>query len=458
MYGNPHARSPRVRAGLLGGAAAMSLVLALSGCSSDNATTTPAPSDTTMAGPPADNGKPITVWVDSDRQAAADAYTAAYPNDPVTVEVYDGGANGSGTFRTKMQLFDQAGSGWPDVVFSTQNNDAAWASQSQGGKDPYAAVLNNGLIPDSTLSGFAQGALDPCTVDGKVYCLRNDLAQDVLWYNKSLMDQFGYDLPTTWEEYQALGDKVATEHPGYIIGAQGDAFTPEIYFWSGKCEANHITGATSVTVNTDSTECKRVASMLDDLLANGTVPNISVFSPEFVQTYTDKVLMMPGPAWYGGALFQNPDNVNTPAGQMAVAAPLPWAGEDAVTGDVGGATWFISSHSENPGLAAKFATFVTTADDYQVDLAPGFPAFKAAEDKWLTKQDASGYYAESLQPLVDAGGMIWSGWGSGIFSQEAIWAKVMTPGVTAGKKLVDLLPDWQKAISDQAKVDGYTVN
>ena len=228
--------------------------------------------------------------------------------------------------------------------------------------------------------------------------------------------------------------------------------------WSSKCEANGITGATTITVNTDSTECKRAASLLDDLRANNTVPNVSVFSPEFVSTYSGKVLMMPGPAWYGGALFQNPDNINVPAGEVGIAEPLPWKGEDAVTGDVGGGTWFLSSHSENPGLAAKFATFVTTADDYQVNTAPGYPAFAAAANKWLDKQASSGYYATDMSALTTAGGLIWSGWGSGIPSQEAIWAKTMTPGITEGKKLVDLLPDWQKAISDQYQVDGYTVN
>ncbi len=455
MYGNPHAGSPRLRAGALSGAGAMVLALALTGCSSSTTTSGSASAAPAIT---ADTGKPITVWVDSDRAAASDAYKAAFPNDPVTVETYDGGANGSGTFRTKIQLFDTSGSGWPDVVFSTQNNDAAWASQGSNGKQAYAAVLNSGLIPDATISGFAKGALDPCTVDGKVYCLRNDLAQDVVWYNKTLMDQFGYKVPTTWEEYQALGDKLATEHPGYIIGAQGDPWTPEIYMWSSKCQANGITGATAVTVKTDSTECKRAASLLDDLRANKTVPNVSVFSPEFVTNYTGKVLMMPGPAWYGGALFQNTASVNVPAGQMAIAAPLPWKGEDAVTGDVGGATWFISSHSANPGLAAKFAEFVTTADAYQVDKAPGYPAFSAAATKWLAKQAASNYYATDMSALTTAGGEIWSGWGSGISSQEAIWAKTMTPGITAGKNLVDLLPDWQKAISDQYQVDGYTVN
>jgi multiple sugar transport system substrate-binding protein len=342
-------------------------------------------------------------------------------------------------------------------VFSSQNNDAAWASQKSGGKQAFAAVLGGGLVPKATLDGFTPGSLDPCTVEGKVYCLRNDLAQVVLWYNKDLLTKFGYAVPTTWEEYQALGEKVAREHPGYIVGTVGDAFAPEIYFWSSKCQANGVTGPTSVTVDTGTTECKRVAAMLDTLIKNGTTPNISVFTPEFVKKYSGKVLVMPGPAWYAGAIFNNPQSLNVPKGQLGVAAPPAWQGDAAVTGNVGGGTWFISSHSKNLKAAAKFAEFVTTADDYQVNLAPGYPAFAAASDKWVKKQESSGYYATDLQPIIKAGTEIWDGWGSGIFSQEAIWAKTMTPAIADGKSLVDLLPEWGTAIKNQAQVNGYTV-
>jgi multiple sugar transport system substrate-binding protein len=404
-----------------------------------------------------DDKAEITVWVDADRTGAADAFKKANPGVPVKVVSYDGSANGSHSFRTKMQLFDRAGSGWPDVVFSTQNNDAAWASQKSGGKQAFAATLSDGLIPKATLDGFTPGSLDPCTVDGKVYCLRNDLAQAVLWYNKSLLTQFGYQPPTTWEEYQALGEKAAREHPGYIVGTVGDAWTPEVFFWGSKCQANDITGPRSVTVRTTTNECRRAASLLDTLIKNGTTPNVSVFTPEFVKKYAGKVLVMPGPAWYAGAIFNNPQSLNVPKGQLGVGAPPAWQGDTAVTGNVGGGTWFISSHSKNLQAAAKFAEFVTTADDYQVNLAPGYPAFAAAADKWIKKQESSGYYATDLRAIVKAGTEIWDGWGSGIFSQEAIWAKTMTPGIAGGKSLVDLLPEWETAIKNQAKVDGYTV-
>ncbi|KAB8173355.1 extracellular solute-binding protein [Microbispora catharanthi] len=454
MVLNRHVGCTERRMRLMGGVGAVAIALTLAGCGGSGG------SSVGSYGFPQvtqDDKAAITVWVDADRSGAADAFKKANPDVKVNVVTYDGSANGSNSFRTKVQLFDRAGSGWPDVVFSTQNNDAAWASQKSNGKQAFAAVLNSGLVPKSTLDGFTQGSLAPCTVEGKVYCLRNDLAQVALWYNKDLLDKFGYSLPTTWEEYQALGEKAAKEHPGYIVGAAGDSFAPEIYFWSGKCQANGITGPTSVTVDTESTECKRVASMLDVLIKNGTVPNLSVFTPEFVKKYTGKVLLMPGPAWYAGAIFNNPQSLNVPAGQLGVAAPLAWQGDSPATGNVGGGTWFVSSHSKNLKAAEKFVEFVTTADDYQVNVAPGYPAYASAAEKWVKKQESSGYYATDLQALIKAGSQIWTGWGSGVFSQEAIWAKTITPAIAGGKNLVDLLPEWGTAIKNQAQVNGYTV-
>ena len=439
----------------LGGAGALTLVLAGCGGGGSGGDSTAGSYGFPQA--EQDDKAAITVWVDADRTKAADAFKKAHPEVPIEVVTYDGSANGSNSFRTKMQLFDRAQSGWPDVVFSTQNNDAAWASQQSNGKQGFAAVLSEGLVAKETLDKFTPGALNPCTVEGKVYCLRNDLAQAVLWYNKSLLTQFGYAVPATWQEYQALGEKVAREHPGYIVGTVGDAWTPEVFFWASKCQANGITGPKAVTVNTGSAECKRAASMLDTLIKNGTTPNISVFTPEFVKKYSGKVLVMPGPAWYAGAIFNNPESLNVGKGQLGVAAPPAWQGEDAVTGNVGGGTWFISSHSRNLKAAEKFAEFVTTADEYQVNVAPGYPAYAAAGDKWIKKQESSGYYATDLQAVVKAGTEIWDGWGSGIFSQEAIWAKTMTPAIAGGKSLVDQLPAWQTAIQNQAQVDGYTV-
>ena len=438
------------------GVAGAAVVAALAGCSSDKSSS----SSGAYGFPQAEQhkGSTITVWVDATRVPAVKAFEAANPSIKVKTVTYDGSSNGSNSFKTKMALYDRAGKGWPDVVFSTQNNDASWATRGTAGEQAFAARLDKGLIPSDTLSGFTPGALNPCTVEDKVYCLRNDLAQTVLWYNDTLLKQFGYSLPTTWEEYEALGEKVAKEHPGYIVGSVGDTFTPEVLMWSSKCQANDVTGPKAVTVNTDSAECKRMAALIDKLVADKALTPLSVFTPEFVKQYTGKVLMMPGPAWYAGAIFNNPESLNVPKGQMAVGAPLPWKGEDAVAGNVGGGTWFLSSHSANLASAAKFLEYVTTADAYQVDEAPGYPAYASAAAKWVSKQEQSGYFTTDLSALTAAAGKVWDGWGYPSYSQEAIWAKTMTPLLTSGKSIEDNLGAWGTAIKDQAEVAGYKVN
>ena len=98
-------------------------------------------------------------------------------------------------------------------MFSTQQNETTWAVSAG-----FSAPLNKGLIPQSTLSNFATGSLNVCTVNGKVYCLRNDLAQAVLWYNAALMKKWGYQVPTTWPQYEAArpeGRQAASRLPGW---------------------------------------------------------------------------------------------------------------------------------------------------------------------------------------------------------------------------------------------------
>jgi len=69
----------------------------------------------------------ITVWVDAVRIPVAKLYVKTHPNVHVNLVTYDGDGNGATTMQTKIQLWNRTGKGWPDVVFSSQNNEASWA-------------------------------------------------------------------------------------------------------------------------------------------------------------------------------------------------------------------------------------------------------------------------------------------------------------------------------------------
>jgi multiple sugar transport system substrate-binding protein len=399
----------------------------------------------------------ITVWVDAVRQPAVEAFQAAHPEIKVNMVVDDGSSGASGTFQTKISLADQAGEGWPDIVFSTQVNDAAWAAKETNGVQAFAAVLNDGMFDKKFLEGFTPGALAPVTIDGKIYGLRNDLAPVLLWYNKTLLDKFGYPVPKTWEDYQALSDKLAADHPGYFLGVVGDGFEgPYIYYWSGEAPVFQTQGNTFKS-DTQAPNSVKVTSLLDHMLKNGTITQDSAFSAGFAAK-ADHLVAIPGPAWYSGALFQNKTSVNAKPGEWGAAPPLYWEKGDKVTGNVGGGMWYVSSHSKDNVAAIKtFVEFIITNE--KTAGTGGLPAYASSADAWLSKQASSGFYVGDFKKAVStAAESVWDGWSYPKFSPETAWSKIIVPGLAAGKSIADLSAQWEQEMKNEAQVEGYDVN
>ena len=434
------------------GALAAGTALALAGCASAAPSTGSAAPSPSFQQVKQDPSAKITVWADSTRLPDVQKYQKSHPDAKLDIVTYDGSADGSTYLQTKVQLFDRTGSGWPDVVFAAPT-DVTWASQPTGASAQAFAAPVDQLVDKSLLDGFAPGSLTPCQAAGHTYCLRNDIAQVVLWYDKSLMDKWGYQVPTTWEQYQQLGEKVATEHPGYVIGAVGDTNSQESYFWSSKCPAQQLVAANTLRVDLSAPECTRMAKLLDPLIAAKAVSKQGFFTQGFDG---GKVLMAVGPSWYGQYLFNAAFKV--PAGRIAAAPPLTWTGETGTaTGNVGGGIWMISSHSANLKAATDVASWLTTSNDNLAD-APTYPAYVPGAKAWLANPANKNYFANDVAPVfLAAAGEVWTGWSNTKFSDATPWSTTVLPALTAGKSLSEVLPAWQDAITNQAKSVGYTV-
>ena len=398
-------RAPRTLMGV--SAAAAAIALAVAGCSNNSPTNSsgaPTNPDSPYGFETAaqDAKSPITIWVDADRAKIAEAFKADHPEYTVNIETYDGNAGGTDSFHTKISLFDQAGEGWPDVVWSGQVNDASWAAKEMNGIQAFAAAINLGVVIQGFLDGYTAGALDPVTVDGHVYGARDNLAPVVFWYNQALFDEFGYDIPTTWEDYEALGDKLAAEHPGYILGSIGDPFTAVLSnMWSAQAPIYQVDGNTFKTDFADD-HSTRMIDLMDHMYANKTLAPEGLFTPEFPAKYKDKVLGIPGPTWFTGGIIQNPGILDAAPGTWGAGTPLHWDGEDIATGNVGGGFWYGSSHSTNLEAVGSFLEYATSGPK-SVELITGLPAHAPTASKWLDAQVASGYWANSdtFKAVVD---------------------------------------------------------
>src|SRR5450631_199419 len=422
------------------------------------AASTPAPASSSAAAPSSTASGNLTVWVDAVRLPDAKAYQAAHPNVNITIVTFDGDGNGATGLQTKIQLWNKAGSGWPDVIFSEQVNDPVWMAQQ-----PFDFAADMGsLISKDITSQWPATSLGQCTVGGKLVCLQDNLAPDVLWVNQKLMTQFGYTVPKTWQDWAALGQKVATDHPGYVIGASGESYGAWQYFWANQCPLESNVSGQKVTINVTDVHCTEMASLLDPLIKNGSLPPLSVFSPDFAKKYggtADKVLMMVGPAWYTGVFH---DTLKTPAGEMTTAPALQWGTDTPVTtGQIGGGPWIISKHTSNPAAAADFVLWSTTVfnpDPTGPNARPGLPGYGALQGPWLSGLTSNKYWAADPGPAIKAAAsQIWSGWDLVTYPDQPVWSNTVVTGLVAGKSLSSLMPAFGKALGQAAQAAGYTV-
>jgi ABC-type glycerol-3-phosphate transport system substrate-binding protein len=404
----------------------------------------------------------LTVWVDSVRLPVAKLYAKTHPKVHLHIVTFDGDSNGATTLQAKIQLWNRTGKGWPDIIFSEQVNDPVWMASKPF---DYAANLGNNVFPTKLLKSWPSPSLAQCRVNGQLVCVQDNLAQEVLYYNKKLMAQFGYQVPTTWQQWAHIGADVAKNHPGYIIGTVGDSYGHWLYLWADRCPLSTLKGPNTVLINASDSHCTRMANLLDPLIANKSVSDVTVFSPDFAKAYggsADKVLMMPGPTWYALSLFR--DTLKLPAGEWTASAPLRWGSEPIVTGQVGGGPWIVSRHTKNMAAALNFVEWATTASKTNTKepgyaaVSPGYPSYGPGATAWLKSLNRDPFFAAPPGPAMQkAANAIWKGWGLVTYPDQPVWSNSVVTGLVAGKSLSSLLPALGQGLSQAAQAAGYKV-
>jgi ABC-type glycerol-3-phosphate transport system substrate-binding protein len=407
-------------------------------------TTTPAPTVN-----PYNDTAPITVWIDAVRKPMADLWAKTHPDQAslVKFELVD-----RGQFPSKVLLFNNSGAGWPDAIFA----EPSIVQHVADAAHDYPMDLTP-WVDAKVVSQFVLGSLDPCySPDKKLLCLRNDLAPNVLWYDKTQMDQFGYTVPTTWEEFQALGDKVVKEHPGYILGTAHNE--PTEYMWASGCPVAQPLSVSKVVINATDPKCVRVAQLVDHMTANGSLSKYDPFDPKYIALGNqNKILLDICAAWCGDYVF-NGTYYKTLDNRLAAALPPKWAADDkAYTGNWGGSAWSVSKHTLNPKLAVSIAVYMTTDIDV-TQIVGTMPAYGPAADAWAKKLDSSKVYASSPYAVMkQAVGMVNPNYTDVVRYDLIAGFKPFITAVEQGKPTEPTLAEVQKVLTDLAQKEGYEV-
>jgi multiple sugar transport system substrate-binding protein len=391
----------------------------------------------------------LNVWSDTPRLDMFALYDKTHENVALKVTTV-----APADLVAKIQLALQAKSEIPDVIFMS---DIGYTAQLSTRRSNYLMDLTD-KVPQALQDEFYPNGNSPCHVNGKLLCLRNDLAHDIVWYDKPAMDALGKAVPTTWEEFEALGAELGPQ--GYVLGSATESGLLQAFLVSDGCDLAMPVEGKEDTLKIDLTtdKCLKPARLIDAMVKNGSLSKIGVFEPDYVNlAKSGKVPVMVGPTWFGEYVIK--PTYEWPAGRLADALPLKWDDQSQpLTWSWGGGTYGGWKDTAHPAEVVDLIQWMATDIDNQKN-AVTLPAHKPSSLAWGERLKADAYYAspDVFDIQVKAAEYSHPGYTSLRFVIADAIAKVVSQSVASGGTVEAALPALQTELTNLAKLNGYTV-
>lgn len=158
-------------------------------------------------------------------EAVANAFMEAHPDVLVKINF-----NPSITDTTGSRL--ESNTNLADVYsFKSMESIKRWVAQGwvEPLDDVYSAKLSTGATVSESMTGNAQ---EVCTYNGTAYAIPEYISVNGFVYNKSLFDQYGWEVPTTTTELEKLCKQILKDTDGAVspIVYCGGAADGYLYF------------------------------------------------------------------------------------------------------------------------------------------------------------------------------------------------------------------------------------
>lgn len=264
------------------------------------------------------------------------------------------------------------GGDYPDVIHLATGRPAGLTEQFI--KDDAIADITDVLsmtvpgesakVSDKISGGFTETSLTNPYGDGKTYLAPMFYSPCGLFYNAALFTEKGWDVPTTWDEMWALGDKAAAEGIylfTYPTAGYYDAFMYALMYSIGG--ADFFDAVTTYEEGVWETEEAQTLLNILDKLADYTHPstpaqaNNQDFTLNQLMVMQNEALFMPNGTWIVAEMAE---------AETALTNEFQWGMTALPAVEAGGAgysyCWFeqawIPAGAENVDAAKQFVAFL----------------------------------------------------------------------------------------------------
>ncbi|PRX21371.1 carbohydrate ABC transporter substrate-binding protein (CUT1 family) [Actinoplanes italicus] len=321
-------------------AAVAATALALTGCSSGGDDDKPAEKPTGTV--------TVKVWAwYPEFKAVVDQFNATHTD--VKIEWTNAGT-GQDQY-TKLQTALKAGKGAPDVVMLELQEIPTFALTKH--------LVDLGKYGANDVKGdYAGWAWSQVSSGEQVYAIPVDAGPMAMMYRDDIFKKYNLTVPTTWDEYKAQAEKLKAASGGKSFmtdfGANDGGFMTGLFWQAGaKPYTYDIANPSSIGVNVNSAEAKKVFEYWEGMVNNGLADTTAFHTTDFYNGLgSEKYATYLAAGWGPGYIQANAGGA---AGKWKVA-PLPqWTAGANAQGDWGGSSFAVTDQAKYPDIAAKVA-------------------------------------------------------------------------------------------------------
>lgn len=234
-------------------------------------------------------------------------------------------------------------------------------------------IINNRLTDltpyvDGLAEDFTASSWGTVSFGDAVYGIPQDSGPTGLMYRTDIFEEYGIEVPTTWEEYVQAGRDLKAANPDIYIAQ----FSPnEAGLWMETVWQNEGSffqiedDAWDVTVN--GPESLEVAELWQTLLDEDLVKVVEMWTPEYwAEVNAGTIATINYAAWFPVLLEESAESTS---GNWAVADTPLFSGKNTA-GESGGSVNVVTANSEHPEQAVEFITWLNSSDsgvEYLID-------------------------------------------------------------------------------------------
>jgi multiple sugar transport system substrate-binding protein len=395
----------------------------------------------------------LTLWAWlPDMQTQVDMFEKAHKN--IKVKLVNAG-QGEVEYE-KLRTALKAGSGAPDVVHMEFQYIPTFRQI-----DGLADISEFGA--NDLKNDYAPWTWDQVSEGDAVYAMPWDSGPMALLYRKDVFDEYGLEVPKTWDEFAQQAEKLHNANPEVYLAdfspADGGWITGLL--WQAGARPFEVDG-TKVSISLDSPEIQRVVGYWGDLIERGLVASKPGGTNEWYRalakgTYATWPTAAWGPVFLEGVAGESKGRWR--------AAPLPqWEEGAQESANWGGSTLAVTTQSENPEEAAELAMWLThdpkptelyTTKQFLFPVLKDLlnsPEFKNRKFDFYGGQAVNSVFVEASEN-VDLG-FEWSPFQDYVYTQMT---EQFGAAVTGDVEFTQVPDNLQEKVTSYAKQQGFKV-